>query len=72
MRLVRIAMSKSKDAEKLRKEGEHDYPQVGFDPVRKCNFHLDANGKKVFHQVPDGFEFSEDGGLKPIEPKPSE
>jgi len=39
---------------------------VRFDPVRKCNYHLNESMERVEHGVPDGFEFDDHGQLRPM------
>lgn len=54
---------------KQRREGlETGPPQVRFDPERRANYHLDARGERVWHGIPEGFEFNADGVLVKLPP----
>lgn len=62
-----MAKKAEEEAPRLRKEGEEGgYAQVGFDRERRCNYHLNALGEKVYHGIPAGYEFNEHGKLQKL------
>lgn len=41
--------------------------KVQFDPVRRQNFHVEEDGERQYHGIPDGFEFDGRGQLRAID-----
>lgn len=40
-------------AERMIREGQEEgYPTVRFDPEKGQNYHLDALGRRVYHEIP--------------------
>jgi hypothetical protein len=41
-------------------------PSVRFDPIERANYHLNADGSRKYHGVPEGFAFDDSGFLQPV------
>jgi hypothetical protein len=55
--------------EKLSREGSATGAEVGFDPKKPANYHVNSDGTITYHGVPDNFHFK-DGVLVPTDDAP--
>jgi hypothetical protein len=50
----------------VREGASEGAPSVLFDPIVRANFHLDRKGARVYHALPEGWEFDAAGELRPL------
>ena len=56
----------------MRRDGDpKGSPSVRFCPERRANYHLDGDGRRIYHGVPDGFEFDDAGVLHRVGEPPA-
>lgn len=59
-------MAKKSGVEPKADDGMEREATVRFCPERRANYHLNRFGDRVYHGIPEGYEFSADGALVPI------
>lgn len=56
---------------KVRREGEPGGgPEVAFDLERRQNYHLNTLGERVYHGIPAGYAFDDQGRIQPLPAPP--
>ena len=62
-----MARKREAGPQQVRREGDPEgSPSVHFDAEKRCMYHLNAAGDPVYHGVPAGFEFNDEGALRPV------